>query len=135
MIVHKESHTDHGVQIHELLELFKDRKEFFIETIRVKEAVECRLVGPATGHVPVPEENVFYNNRGDREYKSRMTDKYPTFYTHEVTVIAGPHDGHDCILYTAFAGPLSPKEPTDPTLTEEEKEKSEKFWSKHALII
>jgi hypothetical protein len=41
---------------------------------------------------------------------------------------------HPCMLYTAFGGPLAPKEPGDPTLKDSEREESEKFWSQHALV-
>jgi hypothetical protein len=40
---------------------------------------------------------------------------------------------HACILYTAFGGPLTPKEPGDATLSGEERQESFKFWSQHAL--
>jgi hypothetical protein len=74
--------------------------------------------------------------RGDRKYFSRVVDR-PTRPTRTVTVIGGGHDErveegtpgavkkyladatpvwvipHPCILYTAFGGPLAPKEPGD----------------------
>jgi hypothetical protein len=40
---------------------------------------------------------------------------------------------HACILYTAFGGPLTPKEPGDAALSGEERQESFKFWSQHAL--
>lgn len=36
-------------------------------------------------------------------------------------------------VFTAFPGPKAPKEPTDPSLRDDEREESEKFWSTHAL--
>ena len=38
-------------------------------------------------------------------------------------------------MFTAFYGPLAPKEPTDPTLSDAEREEAVKFWSKHALTL
>jgi len=51
-----------------------------------------------------------------------------------VTIIAGPHEGHSCILYTAYGGPAAPREAADPYIeSEEEREASRAFWAVHAL--
>jgi len=39
---------------------------------------------------------------------------------------------HDCILFTAFGGPVTPQEPGDPGC--KDLEASTKFWSEHALV-
>lgn len=41
--------------------------------------------------------------------------------------------GSTTILYTAFGGPLAPREPGDPDLPAEERAESEAFWAEHAL--
>jgi hypothetical protein len=103
----------------------------------------CGLYGPVMGDAPVIDRDVddgtgdaFYRPRGDRGYESRLVDRDPR-PTRTVTVIAGRHDEHvpegtpgavlkyladatriyviehPCILYTAFGGPLAPKEVGD----------------------
>ena len=42
---------------------------------------------------------------------------------------------HPCILYTVFGGPIAPKEPDDPTLTDEQRPESIAFWAEHALAF
>ena len=136
----KESHTDHSLTINlqEVLDAnFADRDGFFIETIDLGEAVgQCALHGPAMGDMPVAEEVVgdcVYNGKRDgRDYESRLVT-WPTRVSNLLTVIAGPHGDNNCVLYTAFAGPSAPKEPNDPSLTDEEREYSEIFWAEHAL--
>lgn len=64
------------------------------------------------GDVAIGEGEVSYARRGERAWDSRLV-KLPARQQHEVTVIAGPHEEHACILYTAFGGPLAPQEPGD----------------------
>jgi hypothetical protein len=54
-----------------------------------------------------------------------------------ITVIGGPHLDDPCILYTAFGGPATPKEPGDPSLDGNliELAKSQAFWAEHALAL
>lgn len=140
MIKHSASHLDHNItaaQLDYLLHRFADRTAFFIETVELPPelgTVPCALYGPTMGDAPVDEDRVFYKARGERAYASRLLDA-PTRPTNKITVIAGPHDGHDCIIYTAFGGPLAPKEPDDPTLNESDKPDSRSFWSTHSLAI
>lgn len=82
----------------------------------------------------VTEDRVFYAKRGSREYTSRLVNAAPRL-TSLVTVIAGPHDGKPCVLYTAFGGPKAPKEPNDPTLTDAERAESHAFWRDNALAF
>lgn len=97
MIIHKDSHTDHAInsdQWKHILEQFKDRSSFFIETIELPEHlghVMNGLYGPSCGDKPVPEDEVYYAKRGDRAWKSRMT-AMPARPTRFVRVIAGPHE-------------------------------------------
>lgn len=144
---HNDSHLDHALtiaQVDYLLERFADRDAFFIETIELPEnlgTVPCALYGPTMGDVPIELGTLYitYERRGDRSYASRLIS-LPPRPTRMVTVIAGPHEGIPCVLFTAFGGPLAPREPGDPTLhamAEPEKtaelEKSEAFWAVHAL--
>ena len=137
MILHKESHTDHysPTVINHILTLFKDREGFFIETFELPEnfgTSPCHLHGPTTGEEPVSDAEAEMRTREGREGLHRMCDREPG-QTQVCTVIAGPHDGEDCVLFTVYPGPLAPKSPNDPSLKEEEKAESTKFWDAHAL--
>jgi hypothetical protein len=133
-----DSHLDHGLtqeQIDYLMAKLGHRDAFFIETVDLPPrlgTVPCGLHGPVMGDDPVPEAEVTYAQRGERPGASRLCDRAPRDW-HCVTLIAGPHGGDPCVLYTAFGGPLAPKEPTDPTLTDDERAASEAFWAEHAL--
>ncbi len=120
MIKHKESHMDHGFtqeQWDYIFKKFEGRDAFFIETFELPEnlgTVMNELYGPSCGDPPIPESEVYYMARGDRAWVSRMVIKLPR-PTRFVRVIAGPHDGHPCVLYTAYGvasidTPNSPKE-------------------------
>jgi len=133
---HKESHFDHGLsaeQVEYVMKLFTDREAFFIETIELPEAlgtVPCGLHGPLTGGAPVEESEVTYAKRGTRAWNSRLVDR-PLQQMRTVTVIAGPHDEHTCIVFTMYGGPLAPQEPGDPGCRDVDASKA--FWSEHAL--
>ena len=138
MKIVKESHVDHGLsqaQVDWLVTRFADRKAFFIESVELPAelgTVPCGLYGPKMGDVAVGEGEVVYQRRGVRENESRMV-KRPARPTSTVTVIAGPHEDLSCILYTAFGGPLTPKEPGDLSVTPSERDESVAFWAVHAL--
>lgn len=169
LLLHAESHLDHGLtdgQRHHLLERFRDREGFFIETFELPPElgeVPCALYGPIMGDPPVPDSDVAIVRRGDRKWLSRTL--VPSVakalgaprMVRTVTVIAGPHDGQPCVLYTAFGGPLSPKEVGElelewqklveeiPRTTEvvakmdavraKLRDESQPFWKDHALAI
>jgi len=136
MIKHKDSHIDHGLseaQIRYLLDRFADQGSFFIETITLPTelgTVPCGLYGPLVGDPAIGEAEVTYEERGTRSWTSRLID-LPLRQQHEVTVIAGPHEGHPCVLYTAYGGPQAPQEPGDPSC--KDPEASAAFWREHAL--
>ena len=136
MIKHKDSHVDHGLsepQLRYLLDRFADRAAFFLETIELPEdlgTAPCGLYGPAMGDPPVAEHDVVHEVRGTRAWTSRLVER-PARPTRKVTVIAGPHDGHACVLYTAFGGPATPQEPGDPGC--KDPAASAAFWRDHAL--
>jgi hypothetical protein len=116
MKLHKDSHLDHGLtkaQVSYVLDLFKDKDAFFIATIELPDELGttlCGLYGPVMGDHPIADARTM--RRGQRPYGSRVVD-LPMRKDRRVTVIAGPHDGLPCVLYTAFGGPISPREPGD----------------------
>lgn len=138
------SHVDHGLPTETL--------RYVVETVEAERAaalgaglvihtvtlperfapVPCSLVGPATGHEPVSDDRVRYEPRPPREYPSRLVE-HPPVPTREVTIIVGEHEGDPAVLFTAFGGPLAPREPGDPTLPEEQRAEAEAFWREHAL--
>lgn len=138
MKIVKDSHLDHGLSqavINHLLDKFASKDAFFIEEMTLPPElgeVPCGLYGPIMGDAPISEDEVYYTPRGERKYTSRMIRK-PKRTSRVVTVIAGPDDGEPCVLYTAFGGPLAPREPNDPTLPEEKLAESQDFWAQHAL--
>lgn len=139
MKIDSKSHLDHGLSpevIQFIMETFGDRDGFFIETVELPNGLTapCGLYGPIMGDSPVPEDEVVYLERNGRGYKSRMVRR-PIRMVNTITVIAGPDGDEPCVLYTAFGGPLAPREPGDPSLPEEEREESLRFWSEHALAI
>ena len=136
MIKHNDSHVDHGLtaeQLRYLLDRFADRNAFFLETIELPEdlgTVPCGLYGPIMGDPPIDEIEVHHERRGSRKWTSRLVER-PTRPTRMITVIAGPHDGNACVLFTAFGGPASPQEPGDPGC--KDPAASAAFWREHAL--
>lgn len=168
MKLHKDSHLDHGItdaQLGNLLQRFEGRTGFFIATVELPAElgnVPCALFGPAVGDEPVAESEVVYRKRGDRQWSSRLIECAHPRRSRRVTVIAGPHDGEGCVLYTAYGGPQAPREPGDIRLEmeklhedraglhdmsdgyktiqakivalREKRAESDEFWSKHALI-
>lgn len=133
---HEASHFDHGLseaQIAYVMERFADRNAFFIETIELPETLgtaPCGLHGPLTGDAPISDEEVVRLPRGTRPWLSRLTPRPPKA-SRQVTVIAGPHEGEPCIVYTIYGGPLAPQEPDDPGCKDVEASKA--FWAQHAL--
>ena len=138
-----DSHLDHGLfsdHLKFMLESFRDfgsDTDIEIRTLQLPESIEpldSALYGPAAGDDPIDEAKVFYQHRSGRNYPSRMSGA-KSRSTRMLTVIMGPHGGHDCILYTAFGGPSTPKEPGDPMLADEDREASVAFWQEHALAL
>lgn len=118
MIKHADSHLDHALteaQIDHLFAAFADRGEFFIAELELPVelgTVPCGLHGPKMGDPPVPDHEVTRERRGERAWSSRLVER-PVRQVRTVTVIAGPHAGEACVLFTAFGGPLAPQEPGD----------------------
>lgn len=136
------SHLDHHLtpaHIEWMLEAFQDRVGFFIQTMTLPDhlaEVPCGIYGPSVGDEPVPESEVTYIVRGARKCASRVVDR-PSRMTRTLTVIGGPteNDG-PCVLYTAYGGPLAPREPGCPSLDSYEAiEEARAFWKQHALVL
>jgi hypothetical protein len=137
------SHVDHGLtpeQLAYVLERVGEVAEsgrVTIETVTLREDlgfVDCALYGPIVGDEPIAEERVIYERRGARPGESRLLWA-PKRLTRQVTAIVGPHGDHSRVLYTAFGGPLTPREPWDPTLDELARDESVAFWREHALAV
>lgn len=113
-----DSHLDHGLtpeHVAWLLEKFADRMAFFLKTVELPPElppVRCALHGPLVGESPVPDGDAVMRVRGERPGPSRTCAR-PFGSSRLVTVIAGPHDGE---LFTAYGGPVAPREPWDPSL-------------------
>lgn len=129
------SHVDHNLgaaHLAHIIALFGEKKEFFIATITLPDTlgeVPCGLHGPSVGDSPIGGEECEMVIRGDRKGASRLTSRGAR-PTRTLTVIGGPHEG-ECIMYTAFGGPLAPKEPWD--ADEAGRPASKAFWAVHAL--
>jgi hypothetical protein len=105
-----------------------------IETIELPPSltVDCGLHGPAMGDDPVAEKDVVYRPRSGRSWPSRVVDR-PTRRTQMLTVVAGPYQGDELVLYTCYGGPAAPRELADPQLSAKDISESLAFWKKHAL--
>ena len=132
--LHKDSHVDHGLsgeQVEYLLQTLEATPhDLTIQTVELPEGmgtVPCGLHGPVMGDDPVPDDEVTFAVRGSRSGASRLCRR-PVRPTRKVTIISGPHEGHACVLFTAFGGPQAPREPF-----EDDSPESIKFWSEHAL--
>lgn len=141
LTIQPQSHLDHNLSqahVNFILSAFADRDGFFIATIELPEHLPdltCALHGPVMGDDPVPEAEVEYVVRGTRAGASRLTNRPPR-PTRWLTVIGGPYGGESCMLYTAYGshgGPLTPREPWDKSIPENEREASRDFWAVHAL--
>ena len=142
LIIHPESHLDHNLTLDHIkfiLQKFKDRKEFFKEEVDLHDVglndLPSALWGPLAGDPPVEEEDedLYYEVRGLRPGESRMVNRH-TRPWRTMVVVAGPYDGHECVLFTAYGGPIgAPKEPWDCEEGSEEQREAKEFWSKHAL--
>lgn len=137
--IHPESHLDHNLSpahVEWLLQKFADRDGFFVGTFSIPDhlpLLTCGLHGPAVGDPPVPENEVTYEVRKGRKCATRVVER-ELVPTRLVTIVAGPHDGKPCVLYTSYGGPEAPREPGDPSLsTWEDVQKSRAFWAEHAL--
>ena len=135
------AHLDHALSpsvVALVSQHYQGRDGFFIASFELPPelpSVPCGLHGPATGEPPVGDDEVTLVVRPPRSYPSRTCQRPPVM-TRTITVIAGPHEGASCVLYTAFGGPLAPREPEDASLqTDEARAEARAFWSQHALNL
>jgi hypothetical protein len=121
MQITSDTHVDHALTPDHLafiLKVFASKEAFFLETIELPEALlalPCSLHGPIMGDPPIPDDEVTFTVRGSRPGPSRMCDRAPRL-VRTMTVIGGPDDRGEMILYTAYGGPAAPREPWDPSL-------------------
>lgn len=151
MKIIKESHLDHGLTPAHIDFMMKHWAQYasrcglqerqavtpiMVELPAELESLFCGLVGPSTGYPAVSDENdsVTYLVRKGRKWASRMIDQQP-HTTRTLTYIVGQYNGEE-VLFTAYGGPLAPREPGDTSLsTMEEITHSRNFWAEHALSI
>lgn len=133
------SHLDHGLtqtHLEFLQETFGQENGFFIRTVEMPAHLpdlSCGLHGPIMGEAPVLDSECTVQVRGTRLGPSRLC-KRPLVSTRLLTVIAGQYQDEPCVLFTAYGGPLAPREPWEPMPAEQVKE-SVTFWAEHALTF
>ena len=140
LMIVPESHRDHVhlAIVEHVQQLFEGRtnpeKGVVIEAIELPGHlhVVSGLWGPAAGDPPVEEASVHYRPRGGRSWASRLVDR-PFRWTNRLTIVAGPFEGHDLVLYTCYGGPPAPRELGDPKLMGWERDEAAGFWRQHAL--
>ena len=133
IVKHAESHLDHNLseaQLAFVLSQTPTGEGVQILTVDMPAelgTLECAIYGPSMGDKPVAESDVTYAVRGDRKGESRLVD-LPARQSSKVTIVTGPHDGHDWVLFTSYGGPAAPRE-----VFEDDSPDTVKFWSEHAL--
>ena len=134
------SHIDHDItdaQLAHILEKFADRDAFFRLTFDLPAdlgSVPCNLHGPRMGDAAITDAETCGTRTRDTGGSCRLVARAARMTT-SVTVIAGPAGpSFPCVLYTAFGGPITPRQPGDEDLkTPEEIKEAADFWADHAL--
>jgi len=142
MYISAESHLDHNLSLRHLRFILDmcahtipygdGPTKLTLDLPDGMEPVPCALYGPLVGDAPVDQKKVKYRTRGTRGWASPIVYR-PCRPSRQVSVIIG-WDGrqyHVPVLYTAFGGPIAPREPGDPEC--EDVAASEDFWLRHAL--
>lgn len=137
MYISRESHLDHNLTFGHLkliLETFGTSEGFSIQTLELPPGLElpCGLHGPIMGDMPVSADEVVLGHRGNRTTVSRLVVRGTRPWS-TATVIMGPDDRGQTVLYTVYGGPVAPREPDDAGLSEIERLESQAFWADHAL--
>lgn len=140
MRITSSSHLDHALtpaHVAWLLERFGAREGFFLETVALPDALgplPCGLHGPTMGDDPIRDGEAELVVRGARAWPSRVVSRPPR-PSRLLSVIAGPDDDGVTALYTAFGGPVAPRETRDPSLVGDVAAVAESmaFWATHAL--
>lgn len=131
-------HADHGISestIEQVLATLKPGGFFATTTELPSDHVEIlsALYGPSAGDGVVQECDVEYVRRSPDRPLSRMINA-PKRPTRKLTLIGTVNEAGELTIFTAYGGPLAPREPGDPTLeTESDKAEAHAFWSTHAL--
>jgi hypothetical protein len=136
MNIAKVFHADHGISNDLILSAvmrLKPEEGFSALTLELEEAcVMSALYGPKAGDGPVTDAEVDMVKRSEDRPPSRMVDK-PKRPSSKLTVV-GVRSGEAATIYTAYGGPLAPREPGDASMTTDaEKAESAAFWAEHAL--
>lgn len=131
-------HADHAllpVHFEVVRKIFEARADgFHALSVRLPTscpALPCGLHGPLMGDAPVPSSEVTWAGRGARPNLSRLCARAPR--PSRLLTVIGTRSG-DCVrVFTAYGGPLAPREVTDPNLPADAAEASMQFWATHAL--
>lgn len=92
-----------------------------------------RIVGYNACVKTTPQDRVVEVLRPGREIKSRIVCNREPEPTSLFTIGMCTDNDQLVTVFTAFPGPLAPKEITDPRLTDAEREEAKAFWLTHAL--
>jgi len=135
------AHDDHGLSEEQTAYIqnfppLLDRapESFILEVVTLPEnlgSVPCGLYGPSAGDEPVNEDDVFYEQRGNRRGPSRLVRR-PNREARNLVVI-GLRGGACFTMYGTRAGSSSPREPWDARETKEYAD-CVAFWKEHALV-
>jgi hypothetical protein len=137
--IHDDSHLDHGVNDRVLAwieTLLVDAQAVEVNTLTLRDDMpdlESALYGPAAGDSPVLETSARYRKRKGRDIKSRVLPGCPPRPTRLITVVTGPHDGQQGVLFTCYGGPEAPREIGDIDKDDPGFIDAVKFWGEHAL--
>lgn len=137
---HADSHVDHELTPAQLEFVLSRRPEgegvqvFTVAMPAKLGTLPCSLYGPAEGDSPIAESDVTYAVRGERKGSSRLVSK-PVRITSLVTIVTGPHDGHDWVLFTSYGGSAAPREPFEFADDDAGPDAvaSRDYWAVHAL--
>lgn len=109
----------------------------FAVTVDTEREYPCGLFGPAMGDNPIEDGEVTLVKRSPDRPPSRLVP-YPRRTRGKITVIgARGATVATSQVFTAYGGPLAPREPGDPSLVEGSPEHAESvaFWAQHALSM
>jgi hypothetical protein len=130
-------HADHGLADEHLRqaerELVRAGHGLHVLNFSVEVPVRSALYGPAAGDSPVSDGDAVMVRRGERRGLSRMVAR-PCRPWHSLTVV-GVVELDTVHVFTAYGGPIAPREPWDSSMTAQEQGESAEFWAEHALAL
>lgn len=95
-----------------------------------------RVIGESKLVAITSADDVREELRPGRRYPSRIVYGRRLEKTELLTIgLCIDSDDGLCTVFTAFPGPMAPKELMDPSLSEEERQEAEAFWRNHALCV